>query len=127
MSQAPSLGSRLAGFWNHPAGPKTIHFWAPTFKWGISIANIADFKRPPDQLSYPQQCAVTATGLIWSRFSTQINPVNYNLLAVNACMAVTGLYQLSRKLRADYGEQLGLPPPAAEPMPPPDPLLEGTK
>ena len=27
------------------------------------------------QVSYPQQIAVTATGLIWSRFSTQINPV----------------------------------------------------
>ena len=24
--------SKLAAFWNHPAGPKTIHFWAPTFK-----------------------------------------------------------------------------------------------
>ena len=33
-----------------PTGPKTIHFWAPTFKWGISIANIADFKRPADQV-----------------------------------------------------------------------------
>lgn len=41
--------------------------------------------------------AITATGLIWSRYSTQITPVNYNLLAVNAFMAVTGLYQLSRK------------------------------
>ena len=20
-------------FWNHPAGPKTVFFWAPTFKW----------------------------------------------------------------------------------------------
>ncbi len=36
--------------------------------------------------------------------------VNYNLLTVNAFMAVTGIYQLSRKLRLDYGEQLGLAP-----------------
>ena len=56
-------------------GPKTIHFWAPTFKWAISIANLADLQRPPENVSYPQQIAVTATGLIWSRFSTQINPV----------------------------------------------------
>lgn len=41
--------------------------------------------------------AVTATGLIWSRFSTQITPVNYNLLSVNAAMACTGMYQLARK------------------------------
>lgn len=136
---------------------QTIHFWAPTFKWGISIANIAgaaglgtmgcmagqlsgsqqgqmtcsragclaalgcasmepspscqapdgdgpavagapplvarqrlartlstptctrrpaaDMQRPAELISYPQQVAITATGLIWSRFSTQITPV----------------------------------------------------
>ncbi|KAL4420265.1 hypothetical protein ABPG77_003444 [Micractinium sp. CCAP 211/92] len=101
MATAPSLGQKLRQLWNHPAGPKTIHFWAPTFKWGISIANIADMQRPAELISYPQQLAITATGLIWSRFSTQITPVNYNLLAVNAFMAVTGLYQLQRKIRYD--------------------------
>jgi len=35
-------------------------------------------------------------------------------MAVNAFMAMTGLYQLSRKIRQDYGSQLGLPP-AEEP------------
>ena len=73
-----TIGSRARQFWQHPAGPKTIHFWAPTFKWGISIANVADFKRPAEQVSYPQQIAVTATGLIWSRFATQITPVRTN-------------------------------------------------
>ena len=28
--------------------------------------------------------------------------VNYNLLTVNAFMAMTGIYQLSRKINADY-------------------------
>ena len=105
----------LKGFWNHPAGPKTIHFWvsgadqqhsqvmsclaqvcplahrafqrlmfsrcmcihaqAPTFKWGISIANLADMQRPAENVSYPQQLAVTATGIIWSRFATQVSRV----------------------------------------------------
>ena len=36
--------------------------------------------------------------------------VNYNLMAVNAFMAMTGLYQLSRKIRQDYGTQLGMEP-----------------
>ncbi|XP_052291385.1 mitochondrial pyruvate carrier 4 isoform X2 [Citrus sinensis] len=94
--------SKLQALWNHPAGPKTIHFWAPTFKWGISIANIADFSKPPENLSYPQQVAVTCTGLIWSRYSTVITPKNWNLFAVNLAMAGTGLYQLSRKLQHDY-------------------------
>ena len=52
---------------------------APTFKWGITLANIADFKRPAEHVSYAQQTAVTATGLIWSRFSTQITPVSVAL------------------------------------------------
>lgn len=43
--------------------------------------------------------AITATGVIWSRYSVVINPVNYNLLAVNAFMAMTGFYQIFRKLR----------------------------
>ncbi|XP_050246784.1 mitochondrial pyruvate carrier 4-like isoform X2 [Quercus robur] len=67
--------SKLQAFWNHPAGPKTIHFWAPTFKWVISIANVADFSKPPEKISYPQQIAVTCTGLIWSRYSMVIIPV----------------------------------------------------
>ncbi|ANM68136.1 Mitochondrial pyruvate carrier [Arabidopsis suecica] len=67
--------SKLQALWNHPAGPKTIHFWAPTFKWGISIANIADFQKPPETLSYPQQIVITGTGLVWSRYSTVITPL----------------------------------------------------
>ncbi|KAJ7285513.1 hypothetical protein O6H91_01G049200 [Diphasiastrum complanatum] len=94
----------LKAFWNHPAGPKTIHFWAPTFKWGITIANIADFAKPPEKLSYPQQIAVTATGIIWSRYSTVIRPRNWNLFTVNVFMGGTGIYQLSRKIKHDYFE-----------------------
>jgi hypothetical protein len=35
------------------------------------------------------------------RTSLPPSQVNYNLLSVNAFMAVTGLYQLSRKIRHD--------------------------
>ncbi|CAN0904811.1 Mitochondrial pyruvate carrier 4 [Linum grandiflorum] len=97
--------SKLQALWNHPAGPKTIHFWAPTFKWGISIANVADFAKPPEKISYPQQIAVTCTGIIWSRYSTVITPKNWNLFSVNVAMAATGMYQLSRKLRHDYSSE----------------------
>ncbi|ERM96951.1 hypothetical protein AMTR_s00074p00155110 [Amborella trichopoda] len=92
-------GAKLQALWNHPAGPKTIHFWAPTFKWGISLANVADFSKPPEKISYPQQIAVACTGVIWSRYSTIIIPKNWNLFSVNVAMAGTGLYQLSRKIR----------------------------
>uniref|UniRef100_A0A453QBC9 Mitochondrial pyruvate carrier n=1 Tax=Aegilops tauschii subsp. strangulata TaxID=200361 RepID=A0A453QBC9_AEGTS len=66
--------SKLQAFWNHPAGPKTIHFWAPTFKWGISIANVADFAKPHEKISYPQQVVIACTGIIWSRYSMVITP-----------------------------------------------------
>nr|CAN76715.1 hypothetical protein VITISV_018795 [Vitis vinifera] len=90
--------SKFQALWNHPVGPKTIHFWAPTFKWGLSIANAADFSKPPEELSYPLQFAVACSGLIWSRYCTVITPRNWNLLGVNAAMAGTGVYQLSRKI-----------------------------
>ena len=96
-----------------------VHFWAPTFKWGLVIAGLADINRPIEKVSTAQQsgcllwfdflyrklkihkkfkcAALAATGIIWSRYATQIIPVNYNLLSVNVFVAITGLYQLARK------------------------------
>ena len=61
-------------FWNHPAGPKTVFFWAPTFKWGLVIAGISDLTRPADKLSLPQTVALASSGFIWSRYSLVIIP-----------------------------------------------------
>lgn len=44
-----------------------VHFWAPTFKWGISIANIADFQKPPEKISYPQQLGNARTSFFHSK------------------------------------------------------------
>eukprot|EP01112_Ceratiomyxa_fruticulosa_P014338 TRINITY_DN40_c0_g5_i1.p1 TRINITY_DN40_c0_g5~~TRINITY_DN40_c0_g5_i1.p1 ORF type:complete len:116 (+),score=17.60 TRINITY_DN40_c0_g5_i1:247-594(+) len=82
---------------NHPAGPKTIFFWAPLAKWALVIAGINDLTRPAEKISVPQSVALSATGLIWARYATQIIPVNYNLLSVNIFVAVTGILQISRK------------------------------
>ncbi|KAF8008176.1 hypothetical protein BT93_K1993 [Corymbia citriodora subsp. variegata] len=90
--------SKFQAFWNHPAGPKTIHFWAPLFKWGTTIANLADLSKPPEQISYPQQSAFTISGLIWARYSSVITPKNWNLLSVSIGMASVSTYQLARKL-----------------------------
>ena len=54
---------------------------------------------PSTLLSIPRhvRCtALAATGVIWSRYATQIIPVNYNLLSVNLFVGATGLYQLYR-------------------------------
>jgi len=88
--------AKLQPFWNHPAGPQTIFFWAPTFKWGLVIAGLADYARPPEKLSPKQSGALTATGCIWARYSLVVIPKNYNLFAVNFFLAVTGFFQLAR-------------------------------
>jgi hypothetical protein len=86
--------------WNHPAGPKTIFFWAPAMKWALVAAAVGDMKKPVEVVSTNQNLALAATGLIWSRYATQITPVNYSLLLVNMFVAATALYQLSRKYQA---------------------------
>jgi hypothetical protein len=45
------LPTPIHGFLAHPAGPFTIFFWAPTFKWFITFANIGDMKRPAELIS----------------------------------------------------------------------------
>ncbi|XP_069137092.1 mitochondrial pyruvate carrier 2-like [Argopecten irradians] len=98
---AVSLGDRVvparfADTWNHPAGPKTIFFWAPSFKWALVIAGIGDIARPPEKLSLFQSGALAATGIIWARYSLVILPKNYNLFFVNIFVGATGILQLSR-------------------------------
>jgi hypothetical protein len=64
----------------------------------LSVSNLMDYNRPVDKVSTIQQTALCATGFIWSRYSFVINPVNYNLFAVNIALAITGSYHLIRKL-----------------------------
>ncbi|GAA5852581.1 hypothetical protein JCM8547_002551 [Rhodosporidiobolus lusitaniae] len=97
---APASGfsSKLTQLWNSPAGPKTVFFWAPMFKWGLVAAGLKDLSRPAEVISIPQNLALTATGLIWVRYSFVITPVNYSLAAVNCFVAGTGGYSLYRAL-----------------------------
>lgn len=72
------------------------------------IAGIRDLQRPADVLSPTQstgtRCsgkhscgvALALTGIIWSRYSTVITPVNWNLFSVNIFLGATGLMQLYR-------------------------------
>ncbi|MEN2496815.1 MAG: Mitochondrial pyruvate carrier 2 [Marteilia pararefringens] len=89
----------MSTFFNHPAGPKTIFFWAPTMKWLICIAGIADINRPAKNLSLLQSSALAATGTIWSRYSLVIIPKNWNLFSVNIFVALTGYFQLLKIFR----------------------------
>ncbi|KAK0729967.1 hypothetical protein B0H67DRAFT_17879 [Lasiosphaeris hirsuta] len=88
-----SWASRM---WNSPIGVKTVHFWAPVMKWGLVLAGISDFARPAENLSLTQNAALTATGIIWTRWCLIIKPKNYLLAAVNFFLGLVGVIQVSR-------------------------------
>ena len=81
---------------NSPAGPKTVHFWAPVMKWALVIAGFKDLQRPVEKISGTQQFALMATGLIWTRWSMVIKPKNYLLASVNAFLGGVAGLQVSR-------------------------------
>ncbi|SMN22375.1 similar to Saccharomyces cerevisiae YHR162W MPC2 Putative protein of unknown function [Maudiozyma saulgeensis] len=95
-------------FWNSQTGPKTVHFWAPTLKWGLVIAGISDMQRPVNKLSATQSLSLLATGLVWARWSFVITPKNYLLASVNIFLAGTAGYQVSRIInyRLDNGDSM---------------------
>ncbi|WYZ45627.1 hypothetical protein EsH8_VIII_000943 [Colletotrichum jinshuiense] len=84
--------------WDSPVGIKTVHFWAPVMKWALVLAGIADLARPAEKLSLTQNAALTATGVIWTRWCFIIKPKNYLLAAVNFFLGVVGVTQCTRIL-----------------------------
>ncbi|XP_072278004.1 mitochondrial pyruvate carrier 2 [Pyxicephalus adspersus] len=98
------LPAKLRPFYNHPAGPRTVFFWAPIMKWGLVLAGLADMTRPADKLSTAQSGVLMATGLIWSRYSLVIIPKNWSLFAVNFFVGCAGGSQLLRIWR--YNQEL---------------------
>jgi len=109
-----ATASRFQSFMNHPAGPKTVFFWAPLMKWCLVGAGVKDLGRPAEKLSVSQNVALAATGFIWVRYSFVIIPVNYSLAAVNFFVGTTGVAQLYRVW--DYRRQN---PAASTPTPAP--------
>jgi len=97
-----SCPGAIAGIAKAPAGPFYIHFWAPNFKWTLSINNLLDINRPTDKISVSMNSALTLTGLLFMRWSFVITPVNYSLFFVNTALCSTSGYHLGRKLKADY-------------------------
>ena len=85
-----------------PAGPFTVHFWAPMSKWMISGASFMDLHRPTDKISLPQYTALTLTGFFFSRYSLLVTPINYTLCSVNVALFGSSAWHLSRKIKADF-------------------------
>ena len=85
-----------------PAGPFTVHFWAPMFKWLISGASFLDLDRPTDKVSLSQYTALTLTGFFFSRYAMLVTPINYLLCSVNIALFGSSAWHLGRKIKADY-------------------------
>lgn len=106
----PTVGSALAGanlgvissIAAAPAGPFTVHFWAPMSKWFISGASFMELHRPTDKISLPQYTALTLTGFFFSRYALLVTPINYTLCSVNIALFGSSAWHLGRKIKADY-------------------------
>jgi len=110
---ASASASKFQSFMNHPAGPKTVFFWAPLMKWCLVAAGLKDLSRPADKLSISQNVALAATGFIWVRYSLVIKPINYSLAAVNFFVGSSGLTQLARIAQYQYNQKGETTPVAA--------------
>jgi hypothetical protein len=65
----------------------------------LVIAGLGDLARPAEKISILQSAALSATGLVWARYSMVIIPKNYSLFSVNVFVAITGLYSLGRAIK----------------------------
>ncbi|CAK7267567.1 hypothetical protein SEPCBS57363_002656 [Sporothrix epigloea] len=93
---ADAEASWFKRMWDSPIGLKTVHFWAPIMKWALVMAGISDLARPAEKLSVTQNVALTATGLIWTRWCLIIKPRNVMLAAANFFLGVAGMVQCVR-------------------------------
>ncbi|XP_022815302.1 mitochondrial pyruvate carrier 2-like isoform X2 [Spodoptera litura] len=92
--------------WEHPAGPKTIFFWAPACKWALVAASLDAYTRPLDKVSVSQSASLSATGLIWTRYCLVIIPINYSLAICNFMLGLANGVQTYRAYR--YQSQHGM-------------------
>lgn len=95
-----SLRSRPSRVAARPSWPslvaRLLTIRAPVLKWVLVLAGVSDFARPAEKLSVTQNLALTATGLIWTRWCLIIKPRNIMLAAVNFFLGIVGVIQCSR-------------------------------
>lgn len=97
MASTAGNASRFSRILNSETGPKTVHFWAPVFKWSLVIAGFNDMQRPVEKISGTQQAALFATGAIWTRWAGfVVKPRNFLLASVNFFLGGVAGYQLLR-------------------------------
>ena len=100
-----STESRVARLWNHPAGPKTVFFWAPAWKWSLVIVGLADLSRPAHKISLNNSVSLVANGAVYTRwYYWAIEPRNALGASCSFFLAFTGLLQAYRRYEYDQNE-----------------------
>ncbi|XP_063381990.1 mitochondrial pyruvate carrier 2-like isoform X1 [Cydia fagiglandana] len=94
--------NNLRPLWNHEAGPKTVFFWAPFFKWSLVLTSLDEFRRPIETVSPSTAAALSATGLIWTRYCFVIKPVAHSLAVCNFSLGIANGVQCLRAMRHQY-------------------------
>jgi len=93
---------RIHDMYHHAAGPKTIFFWAPMWKWTIVIAGIADLFRPASNISMNNCAALMANGTVYTRwYGWAIIPRNVIGASCSFFTGCTGLVQGARRWQYD--------------------------
>ncbi|KAF5872993.1 putative upf0041 domain protein [Botrytis fragariae] len=82
--------------WDSPIGLKT---------WALVLAGVSDLARPAEKLSLTQNAALTATGIIWTRWCLIIKPRNVLLATVNFFLGMVGVVQVTRILLHQRSEK----------------------
>ncbi|CAK8541136.1 unnamed protein product [Lathyrus sativus] len=96
----------LRSFWNSPIGPKTTHFWGPTFNWSLPIAAAMDTQKPPEKISVNMTTGMCLYSGIFMRFAWVVKPRNIHLLICHMSNETVQLYQLSRWIRSQSGSEV---------------------
>uniref|UniRef100_A0A3P8XF52 Mitochondrial pyruvate carrier n=1 Tax=Esox lucius TaxID=8010 RepID=A0A3P8XF52_ESOLU len=89
------LPAKLRPFYNHPAGPKTVFFWAPVCKW-VRVRNSSSGGQNIFPMFHLHLSCHYSPGVIWSRYSLVIIPKNWGLFFVNSFVGLAGANQLVR-------------------------------
>ncbi|XP_054800539.1 mitochondrial pyruvate carrier 1-like isoform X3 [Prosopis cineraria] len=97
----------LRRFWNSPIGPKTTHFWGPTFNWSLPIAAAVDTKKPPEMISLNMTAVMCVYSAMFMRFAWVVRPRNIHLMVCHISNETLQLYQLSRQLEQEKEEEAG--------------------
>jgi len=79
-------------------GVKTSHFWGPVANWGIAIAGIVDWNRPPEKVSTAMTTTLCIYSGLFMRFAWVVQPRNYLLLACHAFNEFVQLHHLRKKV-----------------------------